>query len=175
MHKKAKARFGALGLVLAAAATAAASGLGAAPGDAEAVATIMAIDSTGIIHADLAMTKKLSDPVLAFVQDIRGNFADGADDIADIADELGVDGASTPSVRALEVEGDETVRKLDELDGVEFEKAYLASTISSHTNALATLDRLMRLELSEGVKGHIKEMREHFEKHLVKAKVLRNG
>lgn len=175
MHKKAKARVAALGLVLVAAATAAAAGLGAGPGDAEAFATIIAIDSVGIVHADLAMTKKLSDPVLAFVQDIRGDFADDADDIADIAKDLGVDAASTPGVRALESEGDETVRKLDELDGAEFEKAYLTAMISGHTNALATMDRLTRLDLSDGVKAHLREMREHFEKHLIRGKALRNG
>lgn len=172
MRNKAKARVAALGLVLVAAAAAASEG--PSSGDAEAVATIIAIDSGVIIHADLAMTKTLTDPTLAYVQDIRGDHADDADDIADVAKELGIDAASSASVRSLETEVDELVRKLDELNGIVFEKAYLDAMATCHTNALATIDRLTRLDLSKDVRDHLKDMREHAQKHLSKAKALRN-
>ena len=175
MRNKARARVGAFGLVLAAAATAAAATHGASPGDAEAVATLMVIDSGVIIHADLAMTKKVSDPILAYVQDMRGDHADMADDIADIASDLNLPHATSQSVRALETEADELVRTLDELDGPQFEKAYVDAMVKCHTNALATFDRLARMDLSDGVKAHIRETREHAQKHLVKAKTLRIG
>lgn len=175
MQRKARDRMGAFALVLIAAATAAAKELRPAEGDAEAIAIMIAIDSTEIIHADMAMTKKLRDPVLAFVQDIRGEHADDAEEIADIAEDLNVHPGSFPSVRALHVECDDLVRKLDEFDGEQFEKEYLGSAITSHTNALATIDRLTRMDLSDDVKDHLKEMRERAAKHLAKAKALRNG
>jgi predicted outer membrane protein len=174
MGNESKAQLATVGLVLMAAVTVAAT-RGASPGDAEAIATIMAIDSAEIIHADLAMTKQLSDPVLAYVQDIRGDYADDADDIADIARDIGVEKAWSPDIRTLETEADEMVRKLDELEGPGFEKAYLDATISCQTKALAAIDRLTRMDLSEGVKAHLKDMREHVQKHLGKARALRNG
>jgi putative membrane protein len=175
MHSKAKARWGALGLVLAAAATAAAANHGPSSGDAEAIATIIAIDSAEIVHADLAMTRKLTDPVLAYVQDIRGDHADDAEEIAAEAEDLGVYPSSSDSVRSLETEADETVRTLDELDGASFEGAYLDGTIKCHSNALTRIDRLTRMDLSDGVKAHLKDMRENTMKHLDRAKALRNG
>lgn len=174
MDRKGRARMGAFGLVLVAAATAAATS-GPAAGDAEAIATLIAIDSSEIIHADMAMTKKLSDPVLAFVQDIRGQHADDAEEIGDVAEDLNIHPAISPAVRALQTECDDLVRKLDEFDGSDFEKAYLASMISGHTNALATINRLTQMDLSDDVKDHLKEARDRATKHLAKAKSFRIG
>jgi putative membrane protein len=176
MRKTAYAGLATLALTLVAAAPSQTSSRTASPGDADATAFGIAVDSGEMMLADLAISKKPTDEFMNYVTDLREDHKEHLSALISEAKKANVTVGMPAFVDSLKSKAMDVHNKVMGKTGADFEKAFLDEMIAGHTDALNTLNmRIMTQELSEGVKKEMDHLKRMVEEHLSKAKVLRNG
>jgi predicted outer membrane protein len=157
-------------------ARAAAGGDRATMGDAEVLASVIAVNDNEGLAAAEAVKKQVSSEVMAYAKMLQTEHAMNSVKAMKLGESIKVTPVDTLAVDAMRVKGAGELAALVPLDGKEFEQAYLAAMVKGHTEALAMIDdKLLKVAESEGVKKHLTETREHVAAHLEKAKSLQGG
>jgi predicted outer membrane protein len=162
---------------LAAVLVAAAPGANApAPGDAEAIAFAITVDSGELMMADLAISKKVSSGVMEYVTDLKEDHKEHLADIMSVATKGNTTPMKSPAIDSLKKKTMDAHHKLMSMNGTDFEKAFLDEMITGHTEVLEKLEKkILTMELSAPVKDEMEDLRKGVQEHLGKAKALRIG
>jgi putative membrane protein len=148
----------------------------ASPGDADAIAFAIVVDSGEMMLADLALGKNPNDAFKNYITDLR---EDHKEHLSAMLSE-GTKGNVTPSksgwLDTLKTKTTDMHHKLMSKPDAEFEKAFLDDMIAGHTDALQTINtKFASMTLSDGIKKEMDHLKRIVEEHLNKAKALRNG
>ncbi len=143
-------------------------------GDAQAFASIIAIDLNEVLAAAAAQQKKISQPVKDFAKMMQEAHGAHMVDTMQLAQRLGVTPINTPSVEKIQKDGAGELGKLIPLDGEPFASAYLDAMVKCHTDVLGMLDStLIPAASSDQLKGQLTKTRADIAAHLETAKALR--
>lgn len=155
----------------------AATGGNRAPmGDAEVLASVIAVNDNEGLAAAEAVKKQVSPEVMAYAKMLQTEHAMNSVQAMKLGKSIKVTPVDTAAVDALRVKGAGELAALVPLDGKEFEQAYLAAMVKGHTEALAMIDdKLLKAAESTAVKKHLTETRDHVAAHLEKAESLQGG
>lgn len=142
-------------------------------GDAEILATVVAIDLNEILAAAQAQMKKISPPVMEYAKMLHEAHGMNMDKTLKLGQQISVTPVITPKVEKLQVKGAGELADIVLLNGEQFERAYLAAMVKGHTEALSTIDtQLLKTAKNEVLKKHLTETRGHVAAHLEKAQQL---
>jgi len=145
-------------------------------GDAEILATVVAVDLNEVLAAMQAGTKKISQPVLDYAKSIHEGHGMNMEKGLKLGGQIGVTPAITPAVNDLQVKGAGNLAAIVPLDGDAFEKAYLELMVKGHTEVLGMIDgKLLQGAQNAELKKHLTESRASVAAHLDKAKSLQGG
>lgn len=143
---------------------------------AEILATVTAIDLNEISAAAQAQMKKLSPPVMDYAKLLHQDHGMNLDQTLKLGLQLEVTPVITPAVEQMQKKGAGELAALVQLDGHEFEHAYIAAMIKGHTAALATIDDQVRKSTGHPeIAKHLTATRAAVAGHLEKAKALQAG
>lgn len=142
-------------------------------GDAEILATIVAVDLNEVLAAAEAQKKKISAPVMDYAKMLHTEHGMNMDKTLKLGQQMDVTPVITPKVEKLQVKGASQLADIVLLNGEQFERAYLAAMVKGHTDVLGTIDNeLLKAVKNEPLKKHLTETRGHVAAHLEKAKQL---
>ena len=145
-------------------------------GDAEVLATLLAVDMNEVNAAAQAQTKKISQPVMAYAKMLHKEHGMHIEKTMKLGQQIGVQPVNTKNVEKLQMKGAGELAAIVPMDGKEFETAYLAAMVKDHTQVLAMIDgQLSKMAQNDAVKQHLMETRGHIAAHLEKAKGLRGN
>lgn len=158
------------------AAVAGAQAGGKMSGDAEVLASVIAIDLNEILAAGEAGKKKMSQPALDYARMLHEAHGMNLDKTMKLGQQLGMTPVITPSVEKVQKKGAGDLAAIVMLDGPAFERAYLAAMIQGHTEAIAMIDgKLMKMTSNDMLRQHLTSTRGHVAEHLEKARGLQSG
>jgi putative membrane protein len=141
--------------------------------DAEALATLMAVNDHEIKTAELAIDKKVSGPVLDYAKMMDDEHSKNQEQTRQLSQSAGVSPMESDKVAALKSKTKAERDRLAKLEGAEFEAAYVDAMVKDHTEVLGKLDKeLLPKAANPAVAAHLKTTREHVAMHLEKAKAL---
>lgn len=145
----------------------------ATPGDALALAQLMAFDDHVVATAEIARRKNLSQPVADFAKTVFDEHAANRGRSAEILRAIGLGQADTPEFTAL-ADARETQREaLHDLEGEAFTRAFIDGMIKEHADAIALIDsRLLREAHNDDVSTHLRLARGRYLTHLEAARAL---
>ena len=147
-----------------------------ASGDAEILATVIAIDLNEILAAAEAGKKKMSQPVLDYAKSLHEGHGMNMVQTMKLGQEISVTPVITASVDKLQKKGAGELAMLVRLEGKAFERAYLAAMVKGHAEVLGMIDnRLLKSAGNEAVKKHLTATRADVAGHHEKAKALQAG
>lgn len=142
-------------------------------GDAEALATLMAVNEHEIASARLALDKKPSEPVAQYARMLEREHGENQRKTRDLARSAGVDPKATPAVEALKTRSERERDALAGQDGDAFERAYIEAMVKGHAEALAKIDgELLPAATDPVVAEHLRVTRTHIAQHLEQAEQL---
>ena len=145
-------------------------------GDAEILATVVAVDLNEVLAAMQAGTKKIGQPVLDYAKSIHEGHGMNMEKGLKLGGQIGLTPAITPAVNELQVKGAGALASIVPLDGNEFEKAYLEMMVKGHTDVLGMIDgKLLQGAQNPELKKHLTESRASVAAHLEKAKSLQGN
>jgi predicted outer membrane protein len=146
------------------------------PGDAEAIAFVVAIDSGEMMLADVAIGKNPTDAFKNYVTDLREDHKEHLSATLSEASKASVSPGKWDVVDTLKAKTMDAHHKVMGKTGAEFEKAFLDEMITAHTTVLQTINtKFVDARLSSGIQKEMDHLKRMVEEHLNKAKVLRNG
>lgn len=142
-------------------------------GDAEVLATVIAVNTNEIIAAMQVAQRKVSPAVAEYAKMLHAAHGKNSADAMKLALKLDVTPMNTTMVDKLQRKGAAELATLLPLGDAEFGPAYLAAMVKDHTEVLSLIDdQLLKTAADEGVKKHLADTREHVATHLEKAKQL---
>jgi putative membrane protein len=142
-------------------------------GDAEAIATLSAVNQHEIAAAQLAKNKGVGTEVAEYAAKMDAEHSNNQRQTDQLAASAGVKPAETDKVRALKTKTEGERDKLASLSGKEFEKAYVQAMVKDHTEVLAKIDKeLLPAASNAAVKEHLQKTRDHVAHHLEEARRL---
>ena len=145
------------------------------PGDAAALAQLIAIDDHAIAAAEIARRKNPAQPVADFAKTVFDEHEALRTRSREILRAIGVAQADTPEFTALAAAREDQRETLHDLDGDEFTRAFIATMIADHTAAIALIDtRLLREAHNDDVTAHLRQARGRCVTHLEAARALRD-
>jgi putative membrane protein len=142
------------------------------PGDAEALATLVAVDQHEIAVAKQAEAKGVTGNVLDFAKRMEADHGKNLEDTRRVARENKLPLASSASIRAMEAKGRADMQAMAKLSGAAYAKAYADAMVKGHTEVLAKLDAFISGATDPEVVAHLKSTREAVAMHLEAAKAL---
>jgi len=139
-------------------------------GDAEALATLIALDENEVLASAEVLKRQLKPTVKEYALMLQKAHGKNAVASMKLGGDINVTPIESPTVDELRVKGAGNLAALIPLEGEEFEKTYIVAMISGHKEVLKMIDT----ELSEKVKNkdlknHIFETRAHVASHLEQA------
>ncbi len=144
--------------------------------EAEILATVTAIDLNEINAAAQAQTKRISQPVKDYARLLHREHGTNMDQTLKLGQQIGTTPVITTSVEQLQKKGAGELAAIVQLDGQEFERAYVAAMVKGHTEALDKIDdQLQKSAGNAALKKHLTGTRAHVAGHLEKAKALQTG
>ena len=145
----------------------------ATPGDALALAQLIAIDDHAVATAELARRKNLSQPVADFAKLVFDEHGANRERSAEILRAIGITQAETPDLDAQAEAREEQREAMQRLEGDEFVRAFIQAMIRDHTEAIAAIDgRLLREANNDDVTTHLRFARSRYLTHLEAARAL---
>lgn len=142
-------------------------------GDAEAIATLTAVNGHEIKSAELARGKDVSEAVARYAKMMEDEHGANQKQTDQIASTAGVTPAETDKVKALKTKTEAERDKLGNLQGAAFESAYVDAMVKDHAEVLAKIDKeLLPNATNAAVIEHLRKTREHVAHHLEEARQL---
>jgi len=146
---------------------------GAAGTDAEILAFLIAMDDNVVLAATAAHQKKLGGKIADFAQHTHEEHGKAQAKTMALGKKMKTTPVDTKSVDNLRVKGAGELASLVPLANAEFERAYVAAMVRSHTEALRMIDgQLLPAAKNRDLEKHLTSVREHVEKHLEQARKL---
>lgn len=146
------------------------------PGDAGALATLVAVDQHEIAMAKQAMAKGVSGGVKDYATRMEADHGKNLRDTRRVAMENKVSTAPDADVRAMEKKGHEEMASLAKLNGDAYAKAYVDAMVKGHAEVLGKLDTQLIPGASDPeVIAHLKTTREAVAAHLEMAQKLQSN
>lgn len=148
----------------------------APPNDAQIAKIVVVADTVDVNYGKLAVKKTENPDVKAFAETmIRDHSAVNAKAVA-LAKKLGVTPEDSETSKSLEENGKAELKKLQQLNGVEFDKAYVDNEVSYHEAVIGVLDTtLIPNTKNAELKALLESGRPIFAAHLEHAKKLQKG
>ncbi len=145
-------------------------------GDAEILATVIAVDMNEVLAAAEAQKKKMSQPATDYAKMLHQEHGENMGKTMKLGQQMGVTPIDTMNVDKLKIKGAGELGALIPLDGPAFERSYLAAMVKGHTEAMNMIDsKLLKAASDDGLKKHLTETRTHIAAHLEKAKQLQSN
>lgn len=142
--------------------------------EAEALALLAAANTNEINAAAEAQKKQISSPVMKYARMLQNHHEDNLAKTRQLGQTMNLTLADTKDVATLTKKGSSDWMLLADLQGEEFEMAYLDAMIKGHREVLDLIDgRLMKSAKSEAFKTHLTETRKTVAMHLEEAKKLK--
>lgn len=144
--------------------------------EGEVLALVAQVDKNEIAAAKEAENEKMSQAAIDYAKMLREAHDNNLEMTKKISRDINIDLNKTSEVDMLEDKGDALMNKLKQLDGKQFEMAYIDAMIQGHTEALNMIDnKLMKNAKNDMVISHLTETRKHVAMHLDEAKRLKNN
>jgi len=141
--------------------------------DAEALASVIAIDLNQVNAGAQAGQEQLSAPVMAYAKKLHEEHGHHMVATMKLGEQIGVTPLITSAVANMQVKGAEALAKIIPMDGMTFERAFLSMMIMGHTEVLGALDNhLIPSAANPDLKKHLMATRTAVAGHLETAKQL---
>ncbi len=140
--------------------------------DGEFIGVLNIIDSNEVKLANTAQSKNLRAEVMDYAKTLYRDHSENMAKTSDLSKSTHIASADSPVSRKLRTKGEKEVSKLSQLDGAQFEKAYVKAMIKGHAEALSMLERQIPLTTNAELKKHLIEARSHIASHFEQAKTL---
>jgi len=145
-------------------------------GDAEILATIIAVDMNQVLAAAVAQKKKMSQPALDYAKMLHQEHGESMGKTMKLGQQMGATPIETAGVEKLKIKGAGELGALISLDGPVFERSYFAAMVKGHTEVMNMIDsKLLKTASDDVLKKHLTETRTHIAAHLEKAKQLQSN
>ncbi len=135
----------------------------------EALGLVRAIDEQEIAAAEQALARRDLDPAVVAYADTL--LSDHSENLT-VAQALELEPIVTAEATDLGVRRARRLRELAELDGEDYEDAYLQAMVDGHQEALGMLDRLMPETEDEDVRDYLASTRGHLNAHMQRGREL---
>ncbi len=143
-----------------------------ASGDAEILASVVAVDLNEIGAAAQAETKKLSQPVMDYARMLHRDHGMNLGQTLKLGQQISLTPVITSKVEDLQNKGAGELAGLVPLDGDRFERAYVDAMVKGHTEVLGMLDGDLKTASNAALKTHLTATRAAVADHLAKAQAL---
>lgn len=144
-------------------------------GDAEILASVIAVDLNEVLAAGAAQKKQISEPVMAYAKMLHEEHGKNMGKGMKLGQQIDVTPIDTAAVEKLKTKGAGELAALIPLDGEAFEKGYLQAMVKGHMEVLSMIDgKLLQTADNDALKEHLTETRTHVAAHLEQAKQLQS-
>jgi putative membrane protein len=139
--------------------------------DTQVLTVLRAVHTAEIAAAEVATQKATRDAVRAFAQRMVLEHGAANDQVAA---RIGAGGPEdSPVSNEFEAKAETNLKKLEALEGIDFEKAFVADQVALHEELLATIDkRLFPVAVAADVRALLQSTRNDLNAHLTLAKGL---
>lgn len=145
----------------------------ATEGDALALALLIAMDEHEILAAEIARRKLLSQPVADYAKTLFDEHSAHRARSEEIRRAILAEAVEPDELKPVSAAREAAREQLEDLDGEQFETAYLDARVKEHAEAIAVIDRrLLALAKNDDVVAHLRATRGHLAAHLERAKFL---
>jgi putative membrane protein len=144
----------------------------ASGGDAEVLTILNTLDNGEVSAALEAKNKKLTGDVEDFAEEMRDDHQKHMDKIRELAEKAKITPAtSSATADKLKTKAESDLAAIRDLEDKAFENSFMNMMITSHTEALGTIDnQLMSMARNSDVKKFLSKTRKTIADHLEKAK-----
>jgi putative membrane protein len=148
----------------------------AGPNDAQIAAIVVTANEVDIEAGKLAHAKSGSKEVKQFGNQMVTDHTAVNKAAADLLRKLKLKPEQSPTSTGLKKAGDNTLKRLKELKGAAFDKAYVENEVTYHQTVLDAIDRtLIPSAGNDELKALLVKVRPAFEAHLEHAKQLQTS
>lgn len=145
----------------------------AASADAEALATLVAVNEHEIQTAKLALTRQLSPDVAQYANLMQKEHTRNLEKTRAVARAARMEIADTAAVLEMKSKAQAERAELEKLQGAVFEAAYIEAMVKGHGDVLIKLDaKFLPAVKNAVVASHLRETRGHVASHLTQAQKL---
>ncbi len=145
----------------------------APPNDAQIAKIVLVADTVDVNYGKLAVKKTENPDVKAFAETMIRDHSAVNQKATALAKKLGVTPEDSETSKSLEENGKAMLKTLEELDGAEFDKAYVDNEVSYHEAVIGVLDTtLIPNTKNAELKALLESGRPIFAAHLEHAKKL---
>jgi putative membrane protein len=139
--------------------------------DTQVLTVLRTVHNAEVAVAEVATQKATRDAVRSFAQRMALEHAAANDQVAA---KIGAGGPEDSAVSSeLEAKAETNLKKLEALEGLDFEKAFVADQVALHEELLATIDkRLFPVAVSTEVRALLQSTRNDLTAHLTLARGL---
>lgn len=153
--------------------SAAAGAQPAAIGDQEIAAILKAANDVDIDNGKLARKEASNPEVKAYAEQMVADHTQANETARDVAKKIKLKPKDNPTSDTLESAGKDTRKKLKDLKGADFDRAYIDSEVAFHQSILETIDKtLVPSAGSQEIKGLLAKVRPNIAAHLAHAQHL---
>ena len=142
--------------------------------DAQIASVLQTANKAEIEAGQLAAKKAQNAEVKKFAQDMVAAHKKASVEGDKAAKSAKVKAQDAPLAQDMKTTAEQTKSTLEQLNGIEFDKAYVNSQVSMHTDVLKTIDtQLLPSAKSAQMKGLLQKLRRDIEAHLKHAEALK--
>jgi putative membrane protein len=151
-------------------------GMPAQLSNAEILGLLVAVDDNEVAMAEKALKKKLSPEAKSYAKMMRTEHSAAKKETQKLAHQLDIKAASSTKSEELRTKGKQELKSLADLNGSDFEKAYIDAMVTGHADVLNLLDtQAIPNALDTTVKAHVVDMRAKVAAHLEHGKRLQGA
>lgn len=151
-------------------------GQGSVPNDAQIAGIVVAANSVDIDAGKLANARSKNKEVKAFASQMVTDHTGVNKQASALVKKLNVTPEDSDTSKSLKKGGADTIAKLKDLKGKEFDKAYVDNEVSYHQTVLDALDKtLIPSAKNEELKALLVKVRPAFVAHLDHAKQIQTS
>lgn len=141
--------------------------------DKEILSMIKAVDLDQIQVAKSAEKKDISKKVIDYAKMMIIHHNSNIKKVEEIEKSMSINYQETSSITSLRQQNAAELAKINEINGKEFEKAYLDMIIKDHTNVLGIIDKQLLTSVEhDKVRNHLVETRASIANHMASAALL---
>jgi putative membrane protein len=148
-------------------------------GDGEIIAFLIAANEHEVAAANDANQKKSDPKVGDFAQMMNRDHSQNLEETKKLSDSQNIQPTDTPAITKMKAEGQAEMTKLSQMQGANFDRAYMAAMVKGHTDVLNHIDRYLKTATNPQLQSHLKATRDAVANHLAEAKKvqasLKNG
>jgi putative membrane protein len=144
--------------------------------DAQIASIVLTANQVDIDAGELATSRSTNDAVKAFAQLMVTDHTGVNKAATDLATKLKVTPQDNPTSQNLKTDGEKNVARLKTLEGLAFDRAYVAHEVAYHQQVIDALDRTLIPGATNGeLKALLVKVRPAFVAHLEHAKRLQTS